>query len=275
MAVHRLWTSYICVIPKIARCPGPCVLGPLGGGFVSGAAACDHLSVRVTRAFAFIDVSGFTALTDLEGDERAVQLISFFRHRLRELCSRRGVRIAKWLGDGAMLVCVDAHALVAATLEAQYRMATRTGRLDPIDIRIGVSMGPVILLEGDDYIGHAVNHAARLCDMAAPGEVLCTEPVLASMPKWSTCLDTNDLLLRGIDRPVPVTRVSYRPALADDVHDPVCELPLSAETAEMTDLDPFGRTVLFCSDSCHDTWRNRPAPKADDPGSPRRPLIGS
>jgi hypothetical protein len=43
----------------------------------------------------------------------------------------------------------------------------------------------------------------------------------------------------------------------------------------MTDLDPFGRTVLFCSDSCHDTWHNRPAPKADDPGSPRQPLIGS
>jgi class 3 adenylate cyclase len=230
--------------------------------------------MRVTRGFAFIDVSGFTALTDLEGDERAVQLISFFRHRLRELCSRRGVRIAKWLGDGAMLVCVDTRALVAATLEAQYRMATRTGRVDPIDIRTGISSGPVILLEGDDYIGHAVNRSARLCDMAGPGEVLCTEGVLESLPKWGTCLDTSDRTLRGIDRPVPVTRLSYRPEHADDVHDPVCDLPLSAATAEMSDHDAFGRPVLFCSDSCHDTWRNRPAPKADDPGSPRRPLDG-
>jgi class 3 adenylate cyclase len=224
-----------------------------------------------------MDVSGFTALTDLEGDERAVALISLFRARLREMCSRRGVRIAKWLGDGAMLVSIDATALVAATLEAQYRVATRTGRIDPIDIRSGVSAGPVILLEGDDYIGHAVNRAARLCDMAGPGEVLASGTVVDALPKWGEALDTTDRTLRGIDRPVPVTRLHYRRAASTDGggRDPVCELPLSDATAEVSDVDGLGRTVLFCSESCHDTWRNRPAPATDDPGSPRQPLIGT
>jgi class 3 adenylate cyclase len=223
-----------------------------------------------------MDVSGFTALTDLEGDERAVALISLFRARLREVCSRRGVRIAKWLGDGAMLVSVDAPALVATTLEAQYRVATRTGRVDPIDIRSGVSFGPVILLEGDDYIGHAVNRAARLCDMAGPGEVLASGPILDHLPKWGEVLETTDRMLRGIDRPVPVMSLSYRRAAeTEGERDPVCELPLTATTAEESDVDGLGRTVLFCSASCHDTWRNRPALTADDPGSPRRPLIGT
>ena len=63
--------------------------------------------VRVHRSFAFIDVSGFTTLTELEGDERAVDVLTAFRALLRDICSRRGVRIAKWLGDGAMLVCVE------------------------------------------------------------------------------------------------------------------------------------------------------------------------
>jgi class 3 adenylate cyclase len=32
--------------------------------------------VRVHRSFAFVDVSGFTALTELEGDERAVDVLT-------------------------------------------------------------------------------------------------------------------------------------------------------------------------------------------------------
>jgi len=63
--------------------------------------------VRVHRSFAFVDVSGFTALTEHEGDEHAVEVLSAFRALLRDNCSWRGVRIAKWLGDGVMLVCVD------------------------------------------------------------------------------------------------------------------------------------------------------------------------
>ena len=38
---------------------------------------------------------------------------------VRDICSRRGVRVAKWLGDGAMLVGVETTPLVAATLEMQ------------------------------------------------------------------------------------------------------------------------------------------------------------
>jgi hypothetical protein len=90
-------------------------------------------------------------------------------------------------------------------------------------------------------------------------------------------LETTDRMLRGIDRPVPVMSLSYRRAAEADGagRDPVCELPLTTDTAEASDVDGLGRAVLFCSASCHDTWRNRPVAAADDPGSPRRPLIGT
>ena len=84
--------------------------------------------MRVHRSFAFVDLSGFTALTEVEGDERAVAILSAFRSMVRDICSRRGVRIAKWLGDGAMLVGVDTTPLVAATLEMQ--LASSRGRPD-------------------------------------------------------------------------------------------------------------------------------------------------
>jgi class 3 adenylate cyclase len=76
--------------------------------------------VRVHRSFAFVDILGFTALTEHEGDERAVEVLAAFRRLLRDICGRRGVRIAKWLGDGAMLVGVETQPLLATILELHY-----------------------------------------------------------------------------------------------------------------------------------------------------------
>ena len=60
--------------------------------------------MRVARTFAFVDLSGFTQFTDLHGDDEAVAVLSQFRAALRATASDIGVRVAKWLGDGAMLV---------------------------------------------------------------------------------------------------------------------------------------------------------------------------
>ncbi len=139
--------------------------------------------MRVRRTFAFVDLSGFTALTEAEGDERAVGVLAVFRSTLREICSRRAVRIAKWLGDGAMLVSVESKPLVAATLEMKFAADSSP---EPVAIKCGITIGHVILLEGDDYIGHAVNVASRLCDMAVGHEVLALAEVVAELPAWGT-----------------------------------------------------------------------------------------
>ena len=111
--------------------------------------------MRVHRSFAFVDVSGFTAMTEMEGDERAVDVLTAFRSLLRDICSRRGVRIAKWLGDGVMLVCVDTRPLLETILELHY-VVREVGAIETVSIRSGVTRGDVILMEGDDYIGHCV-----------------------------------------------------------------------------------------------------------------------
>ena len=126
-------------------------------------AAWQHRVVRVHRSFAFVDVSGFTALTELEGDERAVDVLTAFRALLRDICARRGVRIAKWLGDGVMLVCVTTRPLLETILELHYVVSVVSGPVETVSIRSGLTAGEVILMEGDDYIGHSVNVAARAC----------------------------------------------------------------------------------------------------------------
>ena len=77
---------------------------------------------RVDRTFAFIDLSGFTAFTDAEGDGAAVRVLEEFRRTVRWVVARRGVRIAKWLGDGAMLVGVDPEQPVEAVVEIEARV---------------------------------------------------------------------------------------------------------------------------------------------------------
>jgi adenylate cyclase len=210
--------------------------------------------MRVQRTFAFLDLSGFTALTATQGDERAVDLLTGFRNSVRQVCSRRGVRIAKWLGDGAMLVAVDPRPALEAVLELQHRMrADDAGAV----LRGGLSTGAVILLEGDDYIGHAVNVAARLCDLAGGHEILAVPELTASMPLWGAVASSREAALRGVERPLQVACLGLAPAGADGSEDPVCGLPLGPATAAACRVDAEGLRLLFCADSCLETWESR------------------
>jgi class 3 adenylate cyclase/YHS domain-containing protein len=222
--------------------------------------------VRVHRSFAFVDVSGFTALTEHEGDEHAVDVLTAFRALLRDICARRGVRIAKWLGDGVMLVCVETAPLLATILELHYVVCAVAGPVQTVSIRTGITSGDVILMEGDDYIGHCVNVAARLCDLAQGGEALASPSVVNELPRWGAVLERRDIALRGVEKPVPASRIGMADVGSGGHRDPICGLPLSATTAEETADDAHGAVALFCSSGCLDTWRRRPA----HPGVGRR-----
>jgi adenylate cyclase len=124
--------------------------------------------LRVRRCFAFLDLCGFTAYADGQGDEAAVAMLADLRAAVRMSAEHHGVRVTKWLGDGVMLSGIDEEAVVACVSKVRADLAGR----EALPLRGGISTGMVIMFEGDDYIGGAVNVAARLCDAAAPGQVL-------------------------------------------------------------------------------------------------------
>lgn len=165
-------------------------------------------TMRVDRTFAFIDLSGFTRYTETEGDGAATEVLRTFREVVRDAASSRGVRIAKWLGDGAMLVGVESRPVVEAVVDIERRVREADGALP---LRAGISGGPVILFEGDDYIGHAVNMAARLCDEAAPSGVFVTEESIDADLEDVTAEPAGARSLRGVEGPVPLIRVHPRP----------------------------------------------------------------
>lgn len=81
-------------------------------------------------------LSGFTNYTGACGDDAAGRLLSAFRTIVRQVASERGVRIAKWLGDGCMLVSVDQTETIAFTLDLHARSADVCS---PLTLRAGIA----------------------------------------------------------------------------------------------------------------------------------------
>ena len=164
------------------------------------------------RTFVFLDLGGFTNYTAEHGDDAAGLILSSFRSIIRDVASQRGVRIAKWLGDGCMMVAVDQADAVAAALDLESRCATI---LAPLTLRVGLATGYALLFEGDDYIGSAVNLASRLCDASGPFEVLVPAGQLEQLPEGAVATSHGPLTLRGFTEPIEVVELSGRPAPAD------------------------------------------------------------
>ena len=160
--------------------------------------------MRVQRAFAFVDLSGFTLFTDEQGDEASVEVLSAFRREVRSVATDSGVRIAKWLGDGCMLVSVEPAQLVEAVVLLGRRLRALSL---PLPMHAGMAAGNVILLDGDDYVGSAVNLASRLSDAARREEILATPGLGALVPPGATATIVPDVAISGFVEPVAVVRV--------------------------------------------------------------------
>lgn len=157
--------------------------------------------MRVPRTFVFVDISGFTNFTAEHGDDAAGRLLASWRAVTRDVASETGVRIAKWLGDGCMIVAVDHHNAITFALELQKRSSAACA---PLSMRVGLATGLALLFEGDDYIGAAVNTAARLCDAAEPLEVITPADQAGDLPEGVEARPHAPLSLRGLSDSVQV-----------------------------------------------------------------------
>jgi adenylate cyclase len=123
------------------------------------------------HTFLFVDLVGFTALTDAEGDDRAAEVALALQRRVRSMLILYGAEEVKALGDGIMLRCADP----AAAIRLAVRLVDEV-EADPAvpTARVGIHSGPAVGRDGDWY-GRTVNVASRLCAVAPGGEVLVSE----------------------------------------------------------------------------------------------------
>lgn len=159
-------------------------------------------------AIAFTDVSGFTEYTALRGDVAALRLLQTQERILRNAVARRG-RVVKNLGDGFLLWFRSAHAAVDVALDLQEKFDDEAFDLDmPLWVRIGIHYGDPVRY-GRDLIGHDVNVAARIVDLAAPGEVLVSGACTAKVHRRLEGVYFEELgpvVMKGIPDAVPLFR---------------------------------------------------------------------
>jgi adenylate cyclase len=129
--------------------------------------------VRRPPAVSFLDITGYTRLTEERGDEAAAELAAKLATVVRGASREHGGQPVKWLGDGVMFYFPNPGDGVLAALDMVEGIAADA--LPPA--RVGIHAGPVVFQEGD-YFGRTVNIAARIADVARPGEVLVSQEVV-------------------------------------------------------------------------------------------------
>jgi adenylate cyclase len=133
------------------------------------------LHTRIDRppAVCFLDITGYTRLTEERGDEAAADLAARLAPLVRRCSQEHGGTPVKWLGDGVMFYFREPAAAVLAAIEMAEVIASHG--LPPA--HIGIHAGPVVFQDGD-YFGRTVNLAARIAEYARPGEVLVSQDVV-------------------------------------------------------------------------------------------------
>ena len=129
--------------------------------------------VRRPPAVSFLDITGYTRLTEERGDEAAAELATRLATLVRGASREHEGQPVKWLGDGVMFYFPNPGDGVLAALDMVEGLPA--AGLPPA--HVGIHAGPVVFQEGD-YFGRTVNIAARIAEYARPGEVLVTQEVV-------------------------------------------------------------------------------------------------
>lgn len=132
-----------------------------------------HSRLDRPPAICFLDITGYTRLTQERGDDAAADLAGTVGRLVERSSLAHGGKTIKWLGDGVMFHFRDPGPAVRAALEMVEGLAA--AGLPPA--HVGLDAGPVLYQAGD-YFGQTVNVAARIADYARPAEVLVSQAVV-------------------------------------------------------------------------------------------------
>ena len=174
-------------------------------------------ATRRLAAILAADVAGYSRLMGL--DEAGTAQALREHHAVAEpLVTRRGGRIVKTTGDGALIEFGSVVGAVECALALQQLAAERNrGIADErrMEWRIGVHLGDV-LVEGDDILGDGVNVAARLEGIAEPGGICISEDAFRQVRGKVDAgfTDIGEQQLKNIVRPLRVYRVRAESPLA-------------------------------------------------------------
>ena len=212
---------------------------------------------NIEATFCFVDIAGYTALTDSHGEVAAANLIDDFSELIRISVGPLG-QIQELIGDCAFLVFPDPFAARDA-LSALYKVIANRASF-PI-IRAGLHHGPA-LLRGNRYFGSTVNLAARVAAQAKGGQILGTRRIVdilsqAGMPDIE--VEHQGLVsLKNLPQAVDLYEIVLSGFSHEYAIDPVCKMQVDKIHAA-GELHFNGNKYWFCSLSCVERFAKEPS----------------
>ncbi len=154
-------------------------------------------------AIVFVDLSGYAALTEAQGDEAAADHALVLGSSVQDPVGRFGGDVIKSLGDGVLLHFPDPPQAVRCALELVERLPDA----DLPPAHVGIDAGPVIWRDGDCF-GRTVNIASRIVGVARAGEVIVAGRVVEAAADASdlTFEDRGHPGLKGVTTPIALFR---------------------------------------------------------------------
>jgi formylglycine-generating enzyme required for sulfatase activity len=154
----------------------------------------EERAIRLASIVA-IDIVGFSTMS--ERDQRnAARKVENLRARVQQVAGANGGRLFNTAGDGFMLEFGSA----GSALQAIQDILDKRGKGEP-PIRVGAHVGDVVVTATEDLLGHGVNVAARLQELAEPSTALVsaefrsmarTSPTAAFQSRGQKPLDNID-----------------------------------------------------------------------------------
>lgn len=179
------------------------------------------------HTFLIADIRGYTRYTVEHGDEAGARLASRFAALADATVARQGGRVIELRGDEALAVFRSPrHALRAGVeLQLRFQQESAADPSQPMPVGIGLDAGEAVPI-GGGFRGAALNCAARLCSLAAAGEVLATEELvhLARRMAEVEYAERGAVELKGFQEPVRVIEV--RPTVSSPSAVPPASTPL-------------------------------------------------
>ncbi|GGX60560.1 adenylate/guanylate cyclase domain-containing protein [Saccharospirillum salsuginis] len=187
---------------------------------------------RVDASVVFVDLVGYTAFSEGRHPEEIAEVLNLYFTEFANTCHQFNGNVDKYIGDCAMLIfgCPQPdpehryHAMKCA-LQIRERIHTlnelRAKAGDPcLDIRIGLSGGTVLagLLGSHErmqytVIGEPANLASRLCDLAAPGQVMTDKAFYAALTRRHPLQahETQSIQVKGFQTPIETLTIDNWP----------------------------------------------------------------
>ncbi|HQI15406.1 MAG TPA: adenylate/guanylate cyclase domain-containing protein, partial [Bacillota bacterium] len=174
----------------------------------------------------FVDIRGFTPLSEAAAPEEVVEILNEYLTLVAECIFKYGGTLDKFIGDAAMAIfnaplnledhCFKAVQAAWAMKEGaaplQQRLEEKYGR--NVQFGIGVNTGPAVI--GNigasfrmDYtaIGDTVNTSARLESNAKPGQILISQAVYDKVKERVSVTSLGEIKVKGKAQGVNVFQV--------------------------------------------------------------------